>query len=104
MAATLPGTPKLSRLKSMTRRNLFAPPPRWRRFCHVLVEACGNLVRNVIEAASFMVRNVNEAGGDLARTVSEVGGPWVRNVNEAGGGKRVVVEDGGDLDVGKDCT
>ena len=30
MAATLPGTPKLFRLKSMIRSWRLAPPPRWR--------------------------------------------------------------------------
>src|SRR5687768_2574014 len=30
MEWTLPGTPVLSRRKSMMRRRLFAPPPRWR--------------------------------------------------------------------------
>src|SRR3990172_11491193 len=30
MAATFPGTPSLSRLKSMMRRRRLEPPPRWR--------------------------------------------------------------------------
>lgn len=66
-------------------RNFVAPPPRWRSaaICQAIVEAAGDLVRNLTEACGNMTRNVNEPGGNLVR---------------------IVTEGAGNLDSGEDCS
>src|SRR4028118_1141404 len=74
MAATLAGTPSLSRLKSMMRWARLAPPPRWREVLRPLLLRPPDLVRPTVSDFSGSVLVISAKSANvMKRRPAEVG-------------------------------
>src|SRR4030042_3449308 len=74
MAATLPGTPKLFRLKSMMRNWRLAPPPRWRTVTRPWALRPAFLLRGTVRAFSGLCLVISSKVWPVApRRPGEVG-------------------------------